>query len=52
MFVIFVDISEAQGGLEGLRLDEIEAANSINSFPMLPLARDATKWPMLNKCVP
>ena len=35
-FCPIFDIFEAQEGLEGLNLAEIEAANS---FPMLPMAR-------------
>ena len=36
LFRLIFDIFEAREGLEGLKLDEIEAANS---FPMLPMAR-------------
>ena len=36
LFLHIFDIFEAREGLEGLKLDEIEAANS---FPMLPKAR-------------
>ena len=34
---------EAQEGLGGLKLDEIDAANS---FLMLPMARNGLKWPV------
>ena len=40
---LIFDLFEAQGGLEGLKLDEIEAANS---FLMLPMARTGSKWPI------
>ena len=33
-------------GLGGLKLDEIEAANS---FPMLPMARRYLKWPVMSR---
>ena len=36
-------LGEARGGLAGLKLDEIDAANS---FLMLPMARNASKWPV------
>ena len=36
---------EAQEGLEGLKLHEIDAANS---FPMLPIARNGLKWPVIS----
>ena len=36
-------LGEAQGGLGGLKLDEIDAANS---FLMLPMARNGFKWPV------
>ena len=36
---------EARGGLGGFKLDEIEAATS---FPMLPMARDGLKWPVMS----
>ena len=40
---------EAQGGLGGLKLDEIDAANS---FLMLPMARNGLKWPVMNQFFP
>ena len=39
---------EAREGLGGLKLDEIEAANS---FPMLPMARNGLKWPVMSPFV-
>ena len=48
-FLLIVDIFEALEGLEGLKLDEIEAANS---FPMLPMARNGLKWPVMSPSVP
>ena len=36
-------LGEARGGLGGLKLDEIDAANS---FLMLPMARNSSKWPV------
>ena len=42
------DIFEALGGLEGLKLDEIEAANS---FLMLPVARNSSKWSVWGQTV-
>ena len=42
-------LGEARGGLEGLKLDEIDAANS---FLMLPMARNALSWPILNQLFP
>ena len=44
-FMIFFNMFEAWEGLEGLKLDEIEAANS---FPMLPMARNGLKWPVMS----
>ena len=39
-------LGEAQGGLGGLKLDEIDAANS---FLMLPMARNGFKWPVISQ---
>ena len=36
-------------GLGGLKLDEIDAANS---FPMLPMARNGLKWPVMSPFFP
>ena len=38
-------LGEARGGLGGLKLEAIEAANS---FPMLPMARNGLKWPVIS----
>ena len=45
--VIFLAVfghSKAPGGLGGLKLDEIDAANS---FLMLPMARNGSTWPFI-----
>ena len=36
-------LGEAREGLRGLKLDEIDDANS---FLMLPMARNGLKWPV------
>ena len=45
-FWLIFDIFEARGGPVGLKLDEIEAANS---FPMLPMSRNGLKWSETNR---
>ena len=43
VFLTDFAIFEAREGLGGLKLDEIDAANS---FLMLPMARNGLKWPV------
>ena len=42
VMVMDFHFGEAQGGLGGLNLDEIDAANS---FLRLPMARNGLEWP-------
>ena len=45
LLLLLTTFGEAQVGLGGLKLDEIEAANS---FPMLPIPRNGLKWPVMS----
>ena len=44
-----MDLGKPREGLGGLKLDEIDAANS---FPMLPMARNSFKWPVMSPLFP
>ena len=42
-------LGKARGGLEGLKLDEIEAANP---FLTLPMAKNGLQWPVISQNFP